>query len=306
MKLTEKLLIEFYKLLYKSTHTKKYHHNRKRWPYIKIKRNSSHEITHLLYKKQIVPLINPENIKNKYTGSILLTATGPSVNHIKFNTPPPIPAMGVNGSYFLKSYVDFSFYVVTDIHFPEHQPDIIKKVVFDSNIIFFTTIDIIMKILERFSIKEIKCSFIIIEDLGDRVYEKIKKPSEIISLYKKENHFHYDKKNEIGFVSDIKDGIFPGKTVIYWALQIISHLGFDTIYIIGMDMNNFNKPRFYETEKDKIHTQLDQDMVSIISSLEHASHVLKNKLNINVINLSKNSSVSEDIFYKSEYKNHFD
>ena len=71
-------------------------------------------------------------------------------------------------------------------------------------------------------------------------------------------------------------------------------------------MNNFDKPRFYENEKNKIHTQLEQDRQSIMAAFKHASYVFKNNLNIKVINLSINSSISDNIFEKSEYNKYFD
>ncbi len=34
--------------------------------------------------------------------------------------------------------------------------------------------------------------------------------------------------------------------------QILARLGFDTILISGLDMNNFHQPRFYETQQNKL------------------------------------------------------
>ncbi|KFX13625.1 sugar glycosyltransferase [Pectobacterium atrosepticum] len=305
MKIIEKIKIEIYKFLYKVAHSKKYHHNRKRWPYVKIKRNKGHEIIEFSYKEKKIPLLEIDKIRGKQKGSILLIATGPSINEIELNKELKIPVIGVNGSYYLNSKIDFSFYVVTDIHFPDHRPNIIKEIIEDKNIILFTTIDIIIKIIDKYSEESLNCSVSIIEDLNERIYEPKLNFNDLCLFYKNKSYFHPDKTNKIGFSSDIKDGIFPGKTVVYWTLQIISHLGFEKIYIIGMDMNNFDKPRFYEDKNDKIHTQLNNDIDSIITSLKHASHVLEDKLGIEVINLSPNSAVPESIFKKSEFKKYF-
>lgn len=295
------LMNELYKSLYRITHQKSYHHNRKRWPYVKIERNKNGELTKLVYKKKNIPLITLSSVKNKFSGPILVAATGPSVKNITFNEKPIIPVMGVNGAYFLKSKIDFNFYVITDIHFPDHRPDILEKVVSDKKIILFAIVDVIIKIINMFPSERINCSFSAIEDYEEKIYQKKKTARDVIFECNKD-YIHSNSDGIIGFSSNISNGVFSGKTVVYWALQIITHLGFNDIYIIGLDMNNFDKPRFYETNDDKIHTQLPDDIELIIASLKHASEVLKNKLNVNVINLSKYSSISEEIFKKADYK----
>ncbi|STU54949.1 lipopolysaccharide core biosynthesis protein RfaZ [Klebsiella pneumoniae subsp. ozaenae] len=55
---------------------------------------------------------------------------------------------------------------------------------------------------------------------------------------------------DICFSTDIRQGIFDAGTVVYWALQILAWLGFNTILVSGLDMTNFNQPRFYETQQE--------------------------------------------------------
>jgi hypothetical protein len=45
---------------------------------------------------------------------------------------------------------------------------------------------------------------------------------------------------------------------VYWAFQIIAFLGFKQLFIAGLDMNNFNLPRFYETHENKLPTFLPE------------------------------------------------
>ncbi|MEQ9862338.1 sugar glycosyltransferase [Pectobacterium cacticida] len=305
MGIFEKIKKEFYKVLYKVTHSKKYHHNRKLWPDVKITRNKDHEIIELLYKGEKIPLLGIDRIKRGQGGPILLIASGPSINDIKFDKKLDIPIMGVNGAYSLNGVINFSFYVITDIYFPDHRPNIIKEIISDKNLILFTTVGVIIKIIKKHSIDFLKCSIFIIEDVYERTYLPKYNFHDLYISNKENLSFHFDKINNIGFSTDINEGLFPGKTVIYWALQIISYLGFEKVYILGMDMNNFEKPRFYENKNDKVHTQLDIDMDSIMLSLKQASYVLEQKLGVKVINLSPNSSVPETIFKKSEFKKYF-
>jgi hypothetical protein len=75
-------------------------------------------------------------------------------------------------------------------------------------------------------------------------------------------------------------------TVIYWALQIIYFLGFRKIYIAGLDMNNFNQPRFYESSDSMLPSYLEDKVHNlVIPSLKLGSKIFKSD-NIEVINLS--------------------
>ena len=161
------------------------------------------------------------------------------------------------------------------------------------------------QIIDHCGGNNIKCTLVIIENYCSKIYKPKFKIEDINKDHfdSKTNFLSLNEKN-IAFTTDIKNGIFAEKTVIYWALQVISFLNYDKIYIAGLDMNNFDKPRFYENENDKIDTQLNDDFDGIISGFRLASDVF-NKKNIEVINLSANSAVPDSIFKKSNYSKFF-
>lgn len=299
------LLKEIYKFLYKITHAKKYHHNRKRWPYVSIIRSKNGEIVEFFYKKEKINIKPLSHYQNKYSGEVLLVATGPSINEISFKNKTTIPVFGVNGAYTLKEFLDFNFYIITDEHFFEHRPNIMLDVISNSNITLFIIIDVLTQIIDHCGGNNIKCTLVIIENYCSKIYKPKFKIEDINKDHfdSKTNFLSLNEKN-IAFTTDIKNGIFAEKTVIYWALQVISFLNYDKIYIAGLDMNNFDKPRFYENENDKIDTQLNDDFDGIISGFRLASDVF-NKKNIEVINLSANSAVPDSVFKKSNYSKFF-
>lgn len=49
----------------------------------------------------------------------------------------------------------------------------------------------------------------------------------------------------IGFSHSLKKGVFVGKTVATWAVQLGVGLGYDAIYILGMDLGGTGKAHFY-------------------------------------------------------------
>lgn len=294
----------FFKQIYRYTHPRAYRHNENLWPHVKITRSESGEITRLAYKKESVPLIPLSELKDAYSGEILLTATGPSVNEISFEIFPKMPAIGVNGAYFLNDRVEFSLYLIVDMGFIDQRPDIISDIIKNEKLTFFTTVHGIARIIDRFSIGSIKCRLVAIEDIACKVYLPKIEDKNLYNEYVKNNDISFSE-NKTGFNTDIRKGVFDAGTVVYWAFQILSFLGFKLIYLVGLDMTNFHQPRFYETHEEKLPSFLHEKLDDIIlPSFLHASQVMSRK-KIKVINFSLNSAIDTDIFEKVSYRDVF-
>jgi len=289
-----------FKQIYRYTHSRPYRHNETLWPYMKIGRASTGEINQLSYRGRSVPIASLSALKGTCQGKILLTATGPSVKDIKFIHPAPLPAMGVNGAWSLHQHMDFQFYVVVDMGFFDKKAALIAEVVATPDLILFTTAHGIARILDRYPAQDIRCSLALIEDAAFKIYQP--KITLLATHYKDAKQTHFAAEGtDIGFTTDIRQGIFDAGTVIYWALQILAYLGFDQVFIIGLDMNNFTQPRFYETVENKLSTHLQENIESLIMpAFAHASNVLK-KENIKIINLSPKSAIPDYIFEKASY-----
>lgn len=273
---------------------------------MKITRAATGEIDTLTYKGENIPLADLSALRGKFSGPIMLAATGPSINEIDFSQHPALPAMGVNGAWSLDKFLNFSFYVVVDMGFFDNRPDIISKIIDDPELTLFTTAHGIARIIDRSGSDNIRCHLAIIEDAAFKIYQPSLKSKELKSHYLNMSDTYFPPHREdIGFTLDIRNGVFDTGTVIYWALQIIAFLGYEKIFIIGLDMNNFNKPRFYEVENNKLPTTLESIVEdTIFPALNHASNVLKEK-EIEVTNLSVNSSIPTDIFQKAGYNDTF-
>lgn len=289
----------FFKQIYRYTHARPYRHNENLWPYVKIKRAASGEIVELNYRRQRVPLVQLADLKARFSGDILLTATGPSVKNLHLEKFPAMPAMGVNGAYYLHDQVDFRFYVIVDMGFIDKKAEIIGDIITDSRLTLFTTVHGVAKIIDRFSLEKVKCRLAVIEDAAFKIYQARIVNKELWAAYHDNNNVAFAAdRQDIAFSHDIRNGVFDAGTVAYWALQILTFLGFEQVYIIGLDMNNFHQPRFYEAAENKLPTELEDKITSLIMpSLSHASKMMKAK-NIMVKNLSVASAVSNDIFDK--------
>ncbi|MBI3311434.1 MAG: sugar glycosyltransferase [Serratia liquefaciens] len=289
----------FFKQIYRYSHSRPYRHNENLWPYVKIGRAASGEIIALHYKKQIIPMVTLSALKDSCQGPILLTATGPSVSTIRFNDIPDMPAMGVNGAYSLSQQVNFHFYVIVDMGFIDRRPDIIENIIQAPDLILFTTVHGVAKIIDRFQLAAVKCRFTVVEDAAYKIYSPKITPPALWGHYRDDPNVCFSATDKsIAFNHDIRNGIFDAGTVVYWAFQIIAFLGFKQLFIVGLDMNNFQLPRFYETPENQLPTLLPEKVDDlIIPAFSHASDRMKIS-NITVRNFSLESAIDSSIFEK--------
>ncbi|PLM49636.1 sugar glycosyltransferase, partial [Klebsiella michiganensis] len=235
-----------FKQIYRYTHRRAFRHNENLWPFTHITRAASGEIRTLKYKGKAVPLVNLSELKDSAQGEVLLTATGPSTRRIDFTLlPKSIPVMGVNGAWHLSDKIKFSLYTIVDMEFYDKKPDVIRSVISQADIVLFTTMHGIAKILDRHG-AELRCRLALIEDACYKIYQPKVAKNAIQQAWRgvPALRFH-PQRQDICFSTDIRHGIFDAGTVVYWALQILMWLGFKTILISGLDMSNFNQPRFY-------------------------------------------------------------
>lgn len=289
----------FFKQIYRYTRPRTFRHNENLWPYTRISRAETGEITQLRYKGCDIPLVDLSALQNSASGTVLLTATGPSINTIDFSKlPGNIPAMGVNGAYFLSEKVNLSLYVIVDMEFYDRRQDIIRAVISDPNILLFTTMHGIAKIIDRHR-ESLQCRLALIEDACYKIYQPKVADQQKWEHYRHTAGVYFCNSNRnICFSTDIRNGIFDAGTVAYWALQILFYLGFKKLLVAGLDMNNFNQPRFYENSDSMLPSYLENKVDDIVMpSLAHAARVMETH-NVEVINLSPESAVPDTIFKK--------
>lgn len=295
-----------FKQIYRYTHRRAFRHNENLWPFTHITRAASGEIRTLKYKGKAVPLVNLSELKDSAQGEVLLTATGPSTRRIDFTLlPKSIPVMGVNGAWHLSDKIKFSLYTIVDMEFYDKKPDVIRSVISQADIVLFTTMHGIAKILDRYG-AELRCRLALIEDACYKIYQPKVAKNAIQQAWRgvPALRFH-PQRHDICFSTDIRHGIFDAGTVVYWALQILMWLGFKTILISGLDMSNFNQPRFYETEQDKLPSWLANKVDDLVMpSFSHAANVLQQN-HIRVVNFSLESAVPETIFEKVSFDEYF-
>ena len=97
-------------------------------------------------------------------------------------------------------------------------------------------------------------------------------------------------QNGQSFSKHIHGVVFDYFTVAYVALQVVHQLQYEKIYLAGLDMNNFNQPRFYEKAENKQPTMLDQYLQHTLPAFDVAANFFEQQ-NKQVYNLSPESAV---------------
>lgn len=295
-----------FKQFYRYTRPRAYRHNENLWPWTKITRAASGEISALVYKGKSVPLVSLSELKNRESGEVLLTATGPSTRNIDFSRlPKNVPVMGVNGAWFLSDKLRFSFYTIVDMEFYDKKPDVIRSVISQPDLVLFTTMHGIAKIYDHHA-DHLRCRLALIEDGCYKIYQPKVASSAMQKTYQHiaALRFHPERQ-DICFSTDIRHGVFDAGTVVYWSLQILAWLGFETILISGLDMSHFALPRFYETQQNKLPSYLASKVDDLVMpSFSHAANVLQQH-HIRVVNFSLESAVPGTIFEKVSFDEYF-
>lgn len=282
-----------YKYIYKIFSHQNKKHNRRFWPYYSIKRSQQGFLEKIYFKKKIVA-DNTRSLKISNTRCMLIT-TGPSIKEMdrSFFEKNDLDYIGVNGAIELRN-INFKAYIIIDHDFVLNRFDLVEKVL-KSSCIFFTVPRCLDIIISKVNICDIRCEIKVIEKITDNKIEVLL--GEVIENNINKKHFYIYEN--FGFSSQIFDAIFDYHTVAYAALQIIYYLKYQTIYIAGLDMNNFQNPRFYESIDNKQPSHLDQNLDAIIHAFNTASHFFQAH-NISVYNLSKDSLIES--FPKIEKK----
>lgn len=289
----------FFKQIYRYTRPRRYRHNENLWPYVRITRANEGHIESLRFRGHPVPIVNLSSLKDKYSGDLLVVASGPSVNEIDFTPLKKLPAMGVNGSWYLRDKTSFNLFMIVDMTFIDQRPNMVNEVISDQNIMFFTTVNCLVKIIKQFGLSALRCQIAIIEDACYKIFKPQILPDEIHQHYQHEKDISFSEADKnIAFSHDIRKGVFDAATVAYWALQVIHFMGFNRLMIAGLDMNNFQRPRFYENEHDISPSFLEDKFTGLIEpAFSHASKAFKEK-NIEVLNLSLQSRLDSSVFKK--------
>jgi len=101
----------------------------------------------------------------------------------------------------------------------------------------------------------------------------------------------------IGFSYNLEKGVFAGKTVATWAVQLAFGLGYNAIYILGMDLGGTGKTHFYADKNNPSPDFLRYYEPHIRGCFELAREASE-KSGVKLYNLSQQSALPAHIIPK--------
>ena len=245
-----------------------------------------------------------DELNKSFSGPVFIFASGASAAEFSLNEYSNIPFIAVNGA--VRKFIDEGIvplaYVFSDESFISNSVELVEMAIklckfifmpyelFDkylsnnSDLIpYFDKIYFIHKLNRKNGVKQ----------GADWLYYTRK-------IFDRDLLFDYSlfssRKNKIGFSKNIKKGYFCIRTIPYIALQLSYYLGFNRVFLVGMDLTA-SVGRFYD-RGDALPTTLDKDYPKHIEpGFKFFSQNVIND-DFKVYNLSTNSRVSTGIIPK--------
>lgn len=226
-----------------------------------------------------------ESCRNIESGAVFIIASGASAKSFPLETFAHVPMITMNGaiSMFLNTDVKPYFYACTDKSFSEQQPVLFKFAMANS---------------QRVALWEDHVRAAGIRPAGAFYpLSKAERPSWLDALMGRHEALVADhsllplRKRPIGFSKDMGEGFFDARTVAYLAIQLAFHVGFNQVFLVGVDLRE-NAGRFYESaDSANSPCGLDQHYhTRILPSLElMAEKVISDEFR--VYNLSEGSRI---------------
>lgn len=288
------------KQVYRYSRARTYRHSEKIWPYVKIKRHENGSLQEVSIHGKQLPIAHIDCFKNPVCKELLILASGPSINQTDLSEFSAMHWCAVNGAVnVLPRYADkpLNYYVVVDQGFVVDRIQILAEVLKNPDVVVFTNVFCMHLIVGLLDFENIKAQLVLLEDRQLPVYG-CKMSAEQMRLQSKQADaaLSWHETSDVGFSLDLKRGYISGGTVVYIALQIACYLGYQKVYLAGVDMKNFQQPRFYETATTRLDTKLDLEFETLVYPSFALAADIYRRHNIEGYNLCLDSGLDDAIF----------
>lgn len=281
--------MNLYKLWFKITHSYKKWHHLDYLPEIKLVANNK-QIEKIVFKNKVEVIPNKlESLLSYFNNErVFLVGSGPSIKEQNIQLLTQEKTIFLNGAISLISSHNIypSAFIVTDKRFVKNHKNLFFSL--PPNIPCIFTLDIVREILNSDSNFFQKHPLFLIEKATRPYLENKIKLKELNATY-------FIKKNDRACSLDINHGFVEAGTVMYAAAQFILSSEPREIVLVGFDLGNSNKPRFYENTnnqaKSKLQKALYKNIIPAFSLLTELCYMK----NIKIKNASAISKMPYDI-----------
>lgn len=280
----------------------KFKHQYSCHPDFDIKRQADSCI--ILWKKRVIADIAlAHSIGKVFTGACFIVATGPSVAEVDLNLIASFETISLNCAIkkFNAENLKPTHCVIVDRRIFENQWACVKDSVLSGANCFFSYVGL-SRICEREPELLKYGNIYLIESISKKF--GIPRASQIECQYRFFNdpEIFVDESlpelgRSVGFSSNLRKGHFSGKTVATWATQLGAGLGYNQIFILGMDLGGTGKFHFYADDSNCPPDFMRDYEPSIRVCFEQAKRASLVE-GFDVYNLSKDSTLPHEIIPK--------
>ena len=250
-----------------------------------------------------------KELRNKFSGSVFVFLSGPSAKSFPVEKYSNYPFIAVNGSVsrLVELGVDPFFYIGTDIEAIKGAGDIAVSGLNNSCYSAFS-VEVYKDFFSKYKSKvdEGKLDEAFKLEKATRINrgksESIKRFA-FRNILDKELKYRFslfsNNKNRVGFSSNMGKGYYCARTIAYVAIQLAKHLGFNKVFIVGLDLTSEN--RFYEEGEVSALSTLDINYERfILPSFKLLSEKVVDN-SFSVFNLSENSRLPNNLISKISF-----
>jgi len=261
----------------------------------------------VVWKNEIIATVpHASTLKNKFSNSCFTVATGPSLKDVDLTLSSQHDSISLNCAIkkFKEKQLAPTHCLIIDRAVFENDWQCIKDSVLSGANCFFSYVGL-SRICEREPELFKKGNIYLIEGIGRQF--GIARPSreEFREKYDGDDDIFVDTsfpqdRGAMGFSCDLEKGVFTGKTVATWAVQLAYYLGYKNNFIAGMDLGGTGQSYFYNNGKNNPPNFLANYEPVIRVSFEQTRRASEQR-GFSVYNLSEHSSLPDKIIPKISY-----
>lgn len=247
------------------------------------------------------------SLRGKFSGSVFLVASGPSVVDFPMSLYREWPMLAMNGSIqrFLEEGVRPLFYLCDDKGVALHKGRAVADGIRHSRYAALGLSS--LEQVARHSPDALCQGELFLLERANRLHGQVELSDRLFAWRNRRSpdmavHWSllHQKRNRIGFSRDLKQGYFNARTIAYAALQLACHLGFSRVFMVGVDMNPA-QGQFYDPEGKVVPSRLDDDWKDYILP---SFNLLGGKVlgpDFQVFNLSQQSRIPASLVPKLDW-----
>jgi Kdo-III transferase WaaZ len=281
---------------------KKFKHQYNCHPSFNLVRNKS-SCTITWKKNKVADIPFAHSLQSAFKNSCFIIASGPSLAEVNLETVSQYDTISLNCA--IKKFLDIGIKpthcIIVDHRVFKRQWSCVEDSILSGANCFFSYEGISI-ICERNPSLLTHGNIYLIESTSKKY--GVVRPSYKRSqqTFANDPDFLLDKSHNnfvrsIGFSTNLEKGVFTGKTVATWAVQLAYGLGYRQQFIIGMDLGGTGKKHFYQDNNNPAPDFLKDYEPYIRVCFELARQASKEK-RFAIYNLSKDSTLPHEVIPK--------